>query len=300
MNLYQQRNSNIRKTWLIFAGFLIVVIGLGWVISRAMGSPVILIVAVIFSVTMSLISYWHSDKIVLKIAGAREVQKKDAPELYRLVENLSITAGLPTPRVYIINDPAPNAFATGRNPEHAVVAVTTGLLERLEKIELEGVVAHELSHIGNRDMLVSTVAVILVGFVALLSDFFMRSLWFGRLGGRRSGGSGTGGVFILIGIILAILSPLIATLIKLAISRRREFLADTSGALLTRYPDGLISALRKIDKNSFQLRRANNATAHLYFENPFKGKNARSIWHRLFSTHPPVEERVKALRGLKV
>ena len=298
MNLYSQKDANIRKTWLIFTFFLIVVIGLGWVISRAMGSPVILIVAVVFSVTMSFVSYWYSDKIVLKIAGARKVEKKDAPQLYRIVENLSITAGLPTPRIFIINDPSPNAFATGRNPEHAVVAVTTGLLERLEKIELEGVIAHELSHIGNRDMLVSTVAVVLVGFVALLSDFFMRSLWFGRLGGRRS--SGSGGVFMLIGILLAILSPLVATLIQLAISRRREFLADTSGALLTRYPDGLISALRKIDKNAYQLRRANNATAHLYFENPFKGKNARSVWHRLFSTHPPVEERVKALRGLKV
>ena len=296
-NLYEQRDRNIFKTWLIFSLFLVFVIGLGWIFSRAFQSSLILLVAVIFSVTMSLISYWYSDKIVLRIAGAKEVQKKDAPELYRVVENLAITAGLPTPRVYIINDPAPNAFATGRDPEHAVVAVTAGLLEKLGKPELEGVLAHELSHIGNRDMLLSTVIVILVGFVALLSDFFTRSMWFGGLRSRNSRDEG-GGIFVLIGLILAILSPLVATLIQLAISRRREFLADASGALLTRYPDGLISALRKIDSDPNKLHHANSATAHLYFENPFKG--ASSGLKKLFSTHPPIEERIRALQGLKI
>ncbi|RJQ13426.1 zinc metalloprotease HtpX [Candidatus Parcubacteria bacterium] len=298
-NLYEYKDSNIRKTWLLFTFFLIFIIALGFIISRAMGTNAVLIVAVVFSSSMSIISYWYSDKIVLRLAGAREIKKQDAPELYRIIENLSITAGLPTPKVFIIQDAAPNAFATGRDAEHAVVAVTTGLLDVLEKPELEGVIGHELSHIGNRDMLISTVVVVLVGFVALLSDFFLRSLWFRGFGGR-SDRSQVGGIFLLIGIILAILSPLIATLIQLAISRRREFLADTSSALLTRYPEGLISALRKIDRSPHQLRRASSATAHMYIANPFKGGDALHGLHKLFLTHPPVEERVKSLQGLKI
>ncbi|OHA53790.1 MAG: zinc metalloprotease HtpX, partial [Candidatus Terrybacteria bacterium RIFCSPLOWO2_01_FULL_48_14] len=232
---------------------------------------------------------------------AREVKKQDAPELYRIVENLAITAGLPTPRVFVINDSAPNAFATGRDEKHSVVAVTTGLLERLDKSELEGVIAHELSHIGNKDMLVSTVAVLLVGFVALLSDFFMRWTWFG--GGRRDDRGGDGraqAIFMLIGIVLAILAPIVATLMQLAISRKREFLADASGALLTRYPEGLASALVKISQYPAEMRAANHATAHLFIANPFRAKNGAGFLTKLFMTHPTLDERVRALREMNI
>lgn len=295
-NLYTHRESNIRKTWFLFAGFLVFVVAVGWVFSQVYGSNVILIVAVVFSVVMNVLAYWYSDKIVLKMAKARPVEKRQAPELYNVVENLAITAGLPMPKLYLADDPSPNAFATGRNPEHAVVAVTTGLLERLDRSELEGVVAHELSHIGNRDMLLSTAVVVLVGFIALLSDFFLRSLWWGSVGGDRDRRGG-GGVILLIGIILAILSPLAAMLIQLAISRKREFLADASGALLTRYPEGLALALEKIARHAEPMRAANNATAHLWISDPH-GKKHNAI-ARLFMTHPPVEERIKRLRGLK-
>ncbi|MDZ4231608.1 MAG: M48 family metallopeptidase [Patescibacteria group bacterium] len=295
-SLYTQKSSNIRKTWILFSSFLIVVIGIGWVLSQVYGDSTILVVAVIFSTVTSLISYWQSDKIVLKMHRAQPVTMETAPELYRIVENLAITAGLPTPRIYIIPEAAPNAFATGRNVEHAVVAVTEGLLEKLDRSELEGVLAHEMSHIGNRDMLVSTMAVILVGFVSLVSDMFLRSLYFG--GGRRDS-KGAGGVMLLIGLAVAILAPISAALIQLAISRKREFLADSSGALLTRYPDGLASALEKIAVDPTPMRTANNTTAHLWLEDPYKGKKGKWL-HKLFMTHPPVEERVKALRGLKV
>jgi len=276
--------------------FLVFIIGLGWVFSYQFNSPIILVVAVIFSSLMSFISYWYSDKIVLAISRAKEIKKEDNPELYRLVENLCLTAGLPLPKIYLIEEMALNAFATGRNPEHAVVAVTRGLLERLERQELEGVLAHELSHIGNRDMLLSTVVVVLVGLVALISDLFLRWTWFS--GGRRDSREGgqLGAIMMLIGIVLAILSPFIAILIQLAISRKREFLADASGALLTRYPDGLASALEKISGDQIPLRVANKATAHLYITNPFKGKKVS----RLFMTHPLIEERISALRGMNI
>jgi heat shock protein HtpX len=281
--------------------FLIVVTGIGWVFSQYYGSPGILFVAVIFSSTMAIISYWFSDKIVLRIAGAKEIaSKSDFPELYRIVENLSITAGLPVPKIYVIPDQSPNAFATGRNPEHAVVAVTSGLLERLSESELEGVVAHELAHIGNRDMLISTVVVILVGFISLLSDWFLRARYWGGGRGRNNQASG---IIMLLAIVGAILAPLVATLIQLAISRKREFLADASGALLTRYPEGLASALEKISTYSRPVAAARPITAHLYFENPFKGDVAgvKTSWFiKIFMTHPPVEERIKALRGLGV
>lgn len=285
--LYTQKDSNIRKTWVLISLFLIFIIGLGWVFSYQFESPAILIAAVIFSSAMSFSSYWYSDKIVLKISRAREIKKSDSPELYRLVENLAITAGLPLPKIYIIDEASPNAFATGRNPEHAVVAVTRGLLEKLEKSELEGVLAHEMSHIGNRDILLQTVVVILVGMVALLSDWFLRWSIFG--GKRRNNHA-------VIGIILAILSPLIAVLIQMTISRKREFLADANGALLTRYPEGLAKALEKISQDATPLKVANKATAHMYIANPFKGKKAS----KLFMTHPPIEERVKILRGMEV
>lgn len=303
MTLYAQKSRNIRKTWLLMVMFFGVVIGVGWTFSQIYGNPAILYVAVLFSILMNVISYWFSDKIVLKMHRAEPVDMKIHPELYRVLENLTIASGLPMPKFYLIQDPAPNAFATGRNPEHAVVAVTSGLLERLDRSELEGVLAHELSHIGNRDMLVSTVAVVLVGFVSILSDMFMRSMWYGGLGGSRDRRGGGHAVILGIGIVLSILAPLIASLIHLAISRKREFLADASGALITRYPDGLASALKKIAAYSMPVRTATNATAHLFFENPFGADHVRMAGERktpflvkLFSTHPPIEERIRALQ----
>ena len=296
--LYTQKDKNIRKTWILITVFLIVVIGLGWFFAQVLQRPGILVFAVIFSILMSFISYWYSDKIVLAMAKARPIEKKDNPELYRIVENLCITAGLPLPKIFILEESALNAFATGRNPQHAVVAVTRGLIERLNRSELEGVIAHELSHIGNRDMLLSTVVVVLVGFVALLSDFFLRSLWWGgfRSRDRDRESSQLQAILMIIGIALAILAPIAATLIQLAISRKREFLADASGALLTRYPEGLALALEKISTDKTPLRVANRATAHLYISNPFKGKRLST----LFMTHPPIEERIKTLRGMEI
>lgn len=297
-SLYTHKSSNIRKTWFLFTGFFVVVIAIGWVFSQAYGDSSILYFAVIFSTVMSFISYYYSDKIVLAMTRAREVTRENARDLYNIIENLCIAAGLPVPKIYIIDEPAPNAFATGRNPEHAVVAVTTGILKRLNKTELEGVLAHELSHIGNRDMLVSTVAVILVGFISILSDMFMRSMfWRGRSRDRGQAGA----VLMLIGVVLAILAPLAATLMRLAISRKREFLADASGALLTRYPEGLATALQKISHDTTPLRAATHTTAHLWFDDPFDKPGEKISWlTKLFMTHPPVEERVKALRGIKV
>ncbi len=304
MTLYTERSKNIYKTWLLMAIFFGVVIGIGWVFAQVYGNPGILYIAVAFSIFMNVLSYWFSDKIILKMHKAKPVDLKSNPELYRVLENLTIAAGLPMPGFYIIEDPAPNAFATGRNPKNAVVAVTTGLMEKLDRSELEGVLAHELSHIGNRDMLVSTVAVVLVGFIAILSDMFMRSLWFGGMRGRDNNDSRAGGIMIIIGIALSILAPIIASLIHLAISRRREFLADTSGALLTRYPEGLANALEKISAHSRPMKTASNATAHLFLENPFGAdskKDKKTPWLvKIFSTHPPVEERIKILKGLKI
>jgi len=298
--LYTHQSANIRKTWLLMAGFFGAVIGIGWVFSQIYGNPGILYMAVIFSIAMNVAGYWFSDSLVLALHRAEPVDMASRPEIYRVLENLTIAAGLPMPKFYIIRDPAPNAFATGRNPRHAVVVATTGLLQMLDRSELEGVLAHELSHIGNRDMLVSTIAVVLAGFVSIISDMFLRSLWLGGMGRRRDGDEGgSGGVLIIIGIILSLLAPLFAMLIRLGISRRREFLADASGALLTRYPEGLASALRKIGGYSGTLRSATNATAHLFFENPFGADRAagrKTPWlARLFSTHPPIEERIAAL-----
>lgn len=301
MNLYTHAESNARKTWLYLTGFFLFIIALGWLVSYVFESPLILIVAVAFSIAMSVGSYWYSDRLVLAMSGAKPIEKRDNPELYRIVENLSITAGLPVPKLYIIADPQPNAFATGRNAEHGVVAVTTGLLERLERAELEGVLAHEMSHIGNKDMLISTVVIVLVGAVVLLADFFFRMAFWGGFGGRSDRGGGQARlVMIGIALVFMVVAPLIAQAIKLAISRKREFLADASGALLTRYPEGLARALEKISADPRQLKKANDATAHLYFASPFRGKEQRSWLHKLFMTHPPVEERVKALRGMKV
>ena len=292
-SLYTHKDRNIRKTFLLFTTFLIVVIGLGWVFAQAYGDPSILYIAVLFSIAMSFTSYWYSDKIVLAMHRARPVTMENSPELYRIVENLAITAGLPMPRVYVVPETAPNAFATGRDPKHAVVAVTEGLLNRLDRSELEGVLAHELSHIGNRDMLVGTVAVVLVGFISILSDMFLRSQFWG--GGRSRSNNRGGNILVLAGLALAILAPVAATLIQLAISRKREFLADASGALLTRYPEGLAKALEKISEDPAEMSTANNTTAHLWLADPFKGKSAL---HKMFLTHPPVADRIKALREM--
>lgn len=298
-SLYSHKDANVRKTWLLFTVFFVVIIGIGFAFSQIYGNPSILYFAVIFSVFMSVLSYWYSDKIVLKMTCAESVDMKTSPELYRIVENLAITAGLPMPKLYIVHEEAPNAFTTGRDPKHAVLAVTDGLLRRLDRSELEGVLAHELSHVGNRDMLVGTVAVVLVGFIAILSDMFMRSMFFGR--GRRNDSRGNAGaIFLVVGIALSILAPISAKLIQLAISRRREFLADASGALLTRYPEGLAKALEKISKDQTPMSVANNTTAHLWLDDPFKGKAKTSWFHKLFQTHPPIEERVKALRGTSI
>ena len=299
MTLYTQAESNIRKTWLFITLFLIFIIALGWFFSYLLDNSLFLMAAVIFSIFSSFLSYWHSDKIVLRITHAQPIKKEDNPELYRLVENLCITAGLPLPKICILPESQPNAFATGRDENHAVIAVTKGLLERLERVELEGVIAHELSHIGNKDMLLGTVVVILVGIIALLSNFFLRITFWGGMRRRDSKGS-LGLLILILGLVAAVLAPIAASLIRLAISRKREFLADASGALLTRYPEGLARALEKISSDQTPMKVANNSTAHLFISSPFKGEQRKSWFTRIFMTHPPVEERTRALRGMKI
>ena len=299
--MYKEIDSNKRRTALLIGFFLVFVIGLGYLLSWYFDNQFILVIAVVFATVQALISYYYSDSITLAISAAKEVPRKEPfLELHRLVENLSITSGLPKPHLYLIEDSAPNAFATGRDPKHAAIAVTSGLLDKLNKTELEGVVSHELSHVGNYDIRLMTVVVILVGVVALLSDFFLRWTWFG---GRRRDGEGGGQiqlVLFVIAIILAILAPLAATLIQLAVSRKREFLADASGALLTRYPEGLASALEKIARDREPLEVANKATAHLYISDPMKAHSgdSRGLFANLFQTHPPVEERIKRLKNM--
>ena len=292
--LYTHKSENIAKTWVLMTLFFGVVMALGWAISFYYNNPGILVFATMFALAMNVGSYWFSDTLVIKLAGASPATGSQWVELNRIVENLSITAGLPKPKVYVISDPAPNAFATGRNASHASVAVTSGLLQMMSKQELEGVLAHELSHVGNRDMLVSTVAVVLVGFVSLVSNYFLHSMFWG---GGRDREEKQNPLVAAIAIALVILAPIFATLLQLAISRKREFLADASGALLTRYPEGLASALEKIGAYQSPMRTANNATAHLYISNPFGPRAAKSFITRIFSTHPPIEERIKALLG---
>lgn len=292
--LYTYGDSNRRKTWALLAGFFVFIMIVGFIFSQALGDSTILYLAVFLSVFSSFFSYWYSDKLVLAMSKAREVKPENNRELYRLVENLCITAGLPVPKIYIINDSAPNAFATGRDPKHAVIAVTSGLLQKLDRSELEGVIAHELSHIGNRDILLATLVTVLVGFVVLLADWFGRSLLWGGRGDNNNKG---GGLMLILAIVLAILAPLFAYMMQFAISRKREFMADADGALLTRYPEGLARALEKISADQEPLEVANRATAHLYIASPFKGKNKPSFFVKAFMTHPPVEERIKKLRG---
>ncbi|MES2994734.1 MAG: M48 family metallopeptidase [Patescibacteria group bacterium] len=293
MNLYQERSSNVFKTWALMLGFFLLVIAVGWAISWYYDSPAILYGAVILSVLMNVGSYWFSDKLVLSMTSAKPATRAEYFDLYTVTENLAITAGLPMPKLYVIDDAAPNAFATGRDEKHAVVVATTGLLNILDRTELEGVIAHELSHVKNKDMLVMTVAVVLAGFLAIIADIFLRMSMFG--GGDRDSGK-AGALFAVLAVVGIILAPIAAQLIQLAISRRREYLADSSGALLTRYPEGLASALRKIGSYAAPMKIANHATAHLFIGNPF-GARASSFTNKLFATHPPIEDRIKKLLG---
>lgn len=293
--LYTQQSNNILKTYLLMGTFLMFVIAICYGVAWYMGNPIILYIGAAFAILTSIGSYWFSDKVVLKMTGAKQISKEQAPELYNIVENLSITAGLPMPKVFIVNDPAPNAFATGRDKEHAVVAATTGLLQVLDRTELEGVMAHELAHVGNRDMLVMTVAVVLAGFIAIVADVLTRSMFFG--GGNNRDRSP---IFLILGIVGIILAPIAAKLIQLAISRKREYLADATGALLTRYPEGLASALEKISQHAQPMRRASHATAHLFISDPFKDGNQgiKQKISGLFQTHPPAADRIKKLRNM--
>lgn len=290
--LYTHQSENVQKTWILMSVFLALFIGVGYALSYVYGDITILYIFALFSVGMNIVSYWYSDSIALANARANPADGPEFLELNRVVENLAITAGLPKPRVYIINDPAPNAFATGRDKDHAAIAVTTGLLAMMDRSELEGVLAHELSHIGNRDILLGTVVVVLVGLLALVSDVVLRSFMWGGGRGRDREDNGNG-ILMIVGLIAIIISPIVATLIQLAISRKREFLADASGALLTRYPEGLASALQKIGSYSKPMEHASTATAHLYIANPF-GSRGQSIT-KLFATHPPIEDRISAL-----
>jgi heat shock protein HtpX len=298
MKIYSSISANKTKTWLIMLLFVVFITTVVYVFSKALGYGIYLAgFALVFGGLTSIGSYFYSDKLVLATSGAKEIKKTDNPELFRTVENLCIGDGLIIPKIYIINDSSPNAFATGRGPKNSVICFTSGILNKLNKVELEGVIAHELSHVKNYDIRLMGVVAILVGFIALLANLFMQQLWFGGRD-RSDRGNNLQAVFLLVGIVLAILSPIAATLIQLAVSRKREFLADASGALLTRYPEGLASALEKISNDSETLKTANNATAHLFIVNPFKGKTAKSWFSSLFDTHPPVEERIKTLREM--
>ncbi len=295
--LYTQSENNTYKTYAYLLGFILLIIAVGWTLSYVYENAFILYFALGFSVITSFYSYWKSDKIVLALTKAKPAKKEDYPELHRIAENLAISNGLPKPRLYILEDPQPNAFATGRNPEHGVIAVTTGLLERLDRVELEAVVAHELGHIGNNDILISSIVVVLVGTLVLVADFFFRMAFFGGMRGSRD----KGGAVIMIGaLVFIILAPILAQIMKLAISRKREYLADSTAALTTRYPEGLARALEKISSDPHQLKKANDATAHLFLVSPFRGKEQKSWFRKLFMTHPPIEERIKKLREIDI
>lgn len=289
--MYSQITSNKRKTVILIAAFVVLILGLGGIIDTyydAGGG--IIVLAFIYASVTALVSYYAGDKMALMASGAKQIKKEDAPELWRVIENLCIANGQPLPKIYVIEDEAPNAFATGRTPETSSVAFTTGLLKRLDRTELEGVAAHELSHIKNYDIRVMTIVVVLVGVIAFLSDIFFRISLHGR-GDSKKGGA----VILALGLIAIILAPIIANIVKLAISRRREYLADASGSLLTRYPEGLARALEKISSYEQPMRHAHSATAHLYIANPFGPKGFMA---GLFSTHPPVEKRIAALRQM--
>jgi len=296
-NLYTHQSANIFKSYLLMGTFLVLVIALGYGIAWYLNNPAILYVAVALAFLLNIYSYWQSDKLVLRMTKARPADRSvpEELELIRITENLAITAGLPMPRVYVVDDPAPNAFATGRNPEKAVVAATSGLLALLDRTELEGVMAHELAHVGNRDMLVMTIAVVLAGFVAIVADIFSRALFFSN--------ENRNPIFLVVGIVGIILAPIAAQLMQLAVSRRREYLADATAGLLTRYPEGLASALEKISSYTGPMQSASHATAHLFIDDPFDTPHQRGLAAKLgnlFSTHPPASERIARLRSMNV
>lgn len=295
MNIYGAISSNKWKTWVIMVLFVVFITTFVYVASKALGLSAIGTagMALVFAGLMSIGSYYYSDKLVLATTGAKQIKKSDFPTYFRTVENLAIGSGLPLPKVYVINDPSPNAFATGRDPKHAVVAATTGLINMMSESELEGVIAHELSHIKNYDIRVAGVVAVLVGFVVVLSDLFIRMSFY-----RDRDDRGSSGIFLMLALIFAILSPIAATLIQLAVSRKRELLADASGVLLTRYPEGLARALEKLKNDHTPPRSASNATAHLFIENPFDNKKVKNFFTGLFNTHPPLEERIKILRSM--
>ncbi len=298
MNIYTQISQNIWKSWIIMLLFVFFAVVVGYVIGQATGygMPFTLMVFLV-SIIYSVGSYYFADQVALSTTGSVPIKKEDNPQLYRIVENLSIGAGLPMPKVYIMHESSLNAFATGRDPLHASISVTTGLLDRLSKNELEGVLAHELSHIKNFDIRLMAITAVLVGFMAIIADIFMRSLLWGGIRNERSDRRSTG-LFLILGLIFAILAPIVASLIQLAVSRKREFLADASGALLTRYPEGLAKALEKIASDKKPLSSATSATAHLFITNPFKDKGIQGWFTNFFSTHPPIEERIKILRSM--
>lgn len=287
--MYSEISSNKRKTWVIMFLFLVLLGGLGWIASNLYDSPSFLYLALVVGGVYALLQYFAAAKLALAMNGAHEITKKDNPRLYRTVENLAITNGMPMPKVYVIDDPAPNAFATGRDPKHAVVAATTGLLDIMSDTELEGVIAHELGHVKNYDIRVMMIVFGLVSAIGLIADIMLRMFWFNNNDERPSSP-----IFIILGIAAAILAPIVAFLVQMAVSRRREYLADSTGALTTRYPEGLASALEKIRDHGSAMRRQNTATAHLFFANPLKGKSIA----KLFSTHPPIEERIARLRKM--
>ena len=295
--MYSQIDSNRRKTWILIAIFIGALAAAGWFVGYIYSDtgPFALIIALAISLGMTLMSWFAGDKIALSLHGAREITEREQfPELWNLVENLSITAGIPKPRIYVVEDPSLNAFATGRNPEHASVAVTTGLIRHLEKTELEGVIAHELSHVKNLDIRVMTIVIVLVGALTILGDFFLRMSLFG--GGRREKSNGNA-VVMIVGIAFLILAPIVGELIKLAVSRKREYLADASGALLTRYPEGLARALEKINAAAIPMKKTSTATNHLWISEP-TAQGAGKRLRGLFSTHPPIDDRIAKLRGM--
>lgn len=286
--MYSAIAANKRKTWLIIACFGLLIGLLGWIVSGIYGRPYFTYLALIIGGVFALIQYFAASKIALAVNGAHEIKKRDEPRLYRIVENLSISTGMPMPKVYVIDDPAPNAFATGRDPAHAVVAATTGLLKIMDDSELEAVMAHEMGHVKNYDIRVMMIVFGLVSAIGFIADMLTHFLWF------RDDNESPNPIFLILGIVAALLAPFIAMLIQLAVSRRREYLADSTGALTTRYPEGLARALEKIRDHGSVMRRQNTSTAHLFFANPLKGKSLA----KLFSTHPPVEDRIARLRNM--
>jgi heat shock protein HtpX len=302
--VYEQIASNKRRTWLLMAGAVLLLAAVGYVLGMLFATgPAGLVIAVAIAVLMSIGSYLYGDRVILASTRAKEVGQQEEPRLHNIVEGLAIAAGTPKPRVYVIPERALNAFATGRDPEHSSIAVTQGLLEAMNRVELEGVVGHEMAHVVDRDILLGTVLATLVGAVVLVSEFFMRAWWWGGVGGRRGSDSRGGGgdaIMFMIGFLFLVLAPIAGSVIRLAVSRQREYLADAQGALLTRYPPGLVGALRKIQASAgIPMHAANNATAHLWLNQPSRIEGDRmGPVEKLFATHPPIEERIRRLEEM--